>query len=363
MSGLIRLFVIAVCLTGPYHMLFPVLPLVVRNAGGADSLAGALVAAMSIGAVSLQLTGPFLIRRWPATAVLGGAFAVSACAVVGLGAASTMWAAVVLSALFGAGFGCAAAIIAMLLAPMSSIRGSAAVYGVYAFGTSLPSIIGPPGALLLATSGSVDGVFLIAGLLSCVGACLFGAAGGAARLRSPTVRSLLAWTPARLKVLGPYGCVNFTYGAVAGLAAVYLGPHSIISAAAFLLVVGVARTVTRTIGPYLAKIVGPNRATTLALVFGAAGLALLTVGQGWSVLVAGLLYGGAYGFLQTSSLMALSRVSPESNDAALWSFVTDAGVGLGALAMAPLGAAYGYSAVFAVLSLILIAAVVAHVRM
>jgi predicted MFS family arabinose efflux permease len=96
-----------------------------------------------------------------------------------------------------------------------------------------------------------------------------------------------------------------------------------------------------------------------SLLLGALGLALLPFRQPALTLLAALLYGVAFGVVQTGALVGMLRSTEPSRAgivSGLWNMAVDAGLGAGALALAPLAAWLGYQAMFWTLPALILAA-------
>jgi hypothetical protein len=356
---LVGLFVVTLCVAGPLNSLLPLFPLVVRDAGGTAAAAGVLTAAVAIGTVVFELASPRLLVRWHAAPVLAASLVVMGAAALALAFTVSLTYLMLVGVVLGVGFGTAATVSSVLPGAIERGSGHGAAFGVYGFGSSVPAIVGPPAALLALPALGIGGVLAVSGSVALVGAALSFAA--VRRLPVTTTPAAgLRLDPADTSVLVAYGSVTFAYGAILGLAVLYFtdGP---VSVATFFLLLGIARAVCRTLAPSLVRTIGGARAGACSLLAGSLGLACLAAGDA-GLVAAAVLFGAGFGASQTVSLQAVASDGTQASGAALWNFTTDAGMGLGALVLAPVAVLLGYHAVFAALATLVLAAVTLHVR-
>jgi predicted MFS family arabinose efflux permease len=347
---LASLLATTVALATPLYLMLPVLPFAVRDAGGSTAAAGVITGALAVGTVVFELATPRLLGHARPSTLLVGAFVLSCAATLGLAVVDTLPVLVALGGLYGIGLGLGGTVISIVpgVAGAGARRSAFAVYG---FGSTFPAIVGPPTALL-----TMDWIGSAAVFVACAVVCVVGAACARAATRPLAAVARRAPAPSapdgdrRITLLG-YACVTFTFGAVASFAAIHLDGGGLASAAAFFVVFGVARVVFRTLAPHLLAVATDGALVTAGMLAAAGGLACLAAGEGALVLVAGVLYGAGLGTSQVMSHVASFGRSHESNPsgAAEWNFATDAGMGLGALALPPLASAMSYGSAFALL--------------
>jgi len=144
-------------------------------------------------------------------------------------------------------------------------------------------------------------------------------------------------------------CVAVTYGASVSFSPLLLGTHGAGGASTFLLVFGLARTLSRTASGRVMDRVGDLRLVLPACAAGAAALALLPLGVPALTIVSAAVFGAAFGVIQTGAFVGLLSAAGPGRSAAvsgIWSMAMDAGYGSGTLVLAPVGAAIGYARMF-----------------
>jgi MFS family permease len=344
------LFALTICVGGPFNTMLPVLPLIVLDASGSAAATGVVSAALALGTMTFELATPRLILRWPAVRVLVWSFLISGAAVLGLALAESLVALVPLGAIYGLGFGIGATIVSMLPSAIDHAR-SGTSFGIYGLGSSLTSVVGPPAALLSIAMIDVRDLLLACGAVALAGV-----------LCSPSVKSSLtgmkvadvhrrdggseSWW-----VLAPYGCMAFAFGGIMSTAVFHLTGDGVSSAAAFLVMLGVFRAISRTLVAWLTGVAELRLLETCSVAVAALGLGVLVGATGPPVLAAAVLFGLGFGAMQTISLVAVTRTDDGSRawGAAVWGFTTDAGMGLGALVFAPIATLSSYTVMFSVL--------------
>jgi MFS family permease len=342
--------------------MLPVLPFVVERAGGGTAAAGLITGAAFGGTVLIELASPLLLSRLAPKTMLGGGFALSAAATAGLAAFESLPVLVALGGAYGVGLGLGGTVVSMLpgAAPAGPARRSA--YSVFGLGSTLPSVVGPPAALLAIPWIGPEGVFI-----ACAGVSVIGlgfaravtrplAKGSSERVARPA-GARIPWV-----VLLSYTCITFTWGGVASFTAMHLDDDGLDSAVTFFVVFGVARGVFRMVGSHALAVVGEGTLAAASMLAATAGLACLAVGSGALIPVAALLYGAGLGTAQTTTLVEAAGPAedPSPSGVAAWNFSTDAGLGLGALALAPVAAALSYGSVFALLPAMTVLGLVLH---
>jgi len=327
-------------------------PLVVKNLTQRVDLAGVVTGAIAIGAVTFELQAYRLLRRWASGPLLIAAFALGLLATAGFSVTHDLWLFLVLGAIFGSGFGiavaCTTAVVGDLTAPAS--RGRA--YGLYGMVATIPTVIAPTGALVALSAWGAPAVFRLVAV-----SCLLGIVASAALRRLPphseatTPIVTVLGNPRVIIALVVYTMLSATYGAVVSFTAFVVHGTALTSPAFFFFVMGLSRVFSRLVAGSLLDRFGEHLVAVPGLIIAAVGLACITLEGPW-VAIAGLLYGAGFGTLQTSTIYAMLRQSPDDATAIVsgwWNFAVDFGVGLGALALAPVAAGVGYETTFRLL--------------
>jgi len=139
------------------------------------------------------------------------------------------------------------------------------------------------------------------------------------------------------------------YGAAVSFTPLLLGTSGPGSASVFLLVFGVTRMVGRVGAGRAVDRAGERRLVLPSLAAGAVALALLQLHAAPAVVVSAAFAGAAFGVVQTAAFTGMLGAAGRGRAAGvsgIWSVAVDAGIGGGALAMAPLGAAIGLARAF-----------------
>jgi predicted MFS family arabinose efflux permease len=169
--------------------------------------------------------------------------------------------------------------------------------------------------------------------------------------------------PRVLLVWGSFVCLTFTFGGAVSFSPLLLPGTAFGAAPTFLLVVGLARTATRTLSGRVIDRLGDWRPVWPVLLLGALGLAVLPLRQPALTVLAAVLFGTGLGVTQTSTFIGMIRSTDPSRAgivSGLWNMGVDVGVATSALVLAPLGAAIGYQAMFWTLPALFLAALAAR---
>ena len=337
------------CISLTFQILLPVAPVLVERQGP-HGIAGAATFALFIGAVTGELSSPWLMRRRRSMHLLVGGEVVTALAsLVYLfpGAPASMllgsaWAR-------GVGMGVAIVVSVTLLSELTAPHRRGASIGVYGLALSVPGIFVPSLGVFLLAAGRAD--------VDAIIAFAAGAAGAAIAWRIPERPAHLADTstnllgairrPGLLAVFGGFVLTSCSFGGVITFAPIALPLDGLGSAAAFLLVAGASRALFR----WYAGVLGDRRSVRLVLACGLIaallGLVALAVHAGPAlVLAAALLYGGGYGAVQTSTFLAMAqRAKAQDSGAvsALWNSGIDLGSSIGGSLVGLAAAEFGYS--------------------
>jgi predicted MFS family arabinose efflux permease len=326
---------------------------------GPHGTAGAATAALFIGAVTGELSTPWLMSRQRSghllvagqllTAVPSLAYIVPHPAVLVMLAAASVR---------GLGMGVAIVVSVALLSELTAPHRRGRSIGYYGLALSAPGIIVPSIGVFLLARGHAEMDALIAFVSGLVGV-LF-----ALKIPARPVHLVRASTnllgtirrPGLLIVFAGFVLTSCSFGGVVTYAPVALPLNGLGSAAAFLLVSGAARAASR----WLAGVLGDRLPVRAVLVGGVAvslaGLVVLALHSGEvSVLVAAAAYGAGYGTTQTAAFLALSDRGIRSDAgaiSALWNSAIDLGSSLGGTLIGLAAATYGYVAAVWVLPVV-----------
>jgi predicted MFS family arabinose efflux permease len=332
----------------------PVLPLAVDAITHDRSTAGLVTGVVAAFTVGLELLTPGLLLRFRVRPLLVVAMLLQLVAMAGFAELRTLPAMLVCGALTGAGFGLLVTVTVAAVGALVPPARTGEAIGYFGLCASVPTILGPPLALLLLDARGAGAVFL-AGALACAAAILSiaflrrslprpdrpasGGGGVLAAIRSPGV----------LRVWLAFACTTLTYGALISFTPFLLGTSGPGSAAVFLLVFGVARMLGRMAAGRAVDRVGELRLTLPSLAAGALALGLLQLHGGPAVVVSAAVSGAAFGVVQTAAFVGMLRGAGPGRSAGvsgIWSVAVDVGIGGGALGMGPVGAAIGLVSAF-----------------
>jgi MFS family permease len=353
---------LAVCISVNFQILLPVVPVMVERAGP-HGIAGAATAALFIGAVTGELSTPWLMSRQRSSHLLIAGQLLTAlpslayvfphpATVVMLGAASAR----------GLGMGVAIVVSVALLSDLTAPNRRGTSIGYYGLALGAPGIIVPSIGVFLLASGHAYVDALIALASGLVGVLVV------LRIPDRPVHVVRASTnligairrPGLLVVFAGFVLTSCSFGGVVTYVPVALPLNGLGSAAAFLLVSGVSRAGSR----WLAGVLGDRLPTRAMLIGGVAasliGLVMLALhNSGATVLIAAGAYGAGYGTIQTTAFLALSERGTRSDSgaiSALWNSGIDLGSSLGGALIGLTAATYGYVAAVWVLPVVVAAA-------
>jgi predicted MFS family arabinose efflux permease len=333
----------------------PILPLTVDAITHDRATTGLVTGVVAAFTVGLELLTPSLLLRFRARLLLVLAMLLQLVAMAGFAELRTLPAMLACGALTGAGFGLLVTVtVAAVGASVPPARTGEAI-GYFGLCASVPTILGPPLALLLLDARGAGAVFL-AGALTSAAAILpvpflrsaprrqhgpAASAGGGvlAAIGSPGVpRVWLAFT-----------CTTLTYGALVSFTPFLLGTSGPGSASVFLLVFGVTRMLGRMAAGRAVDRVGELPLALPSLAAGALALGVLQLHGAPAVVVSAAVSGAAFGVVQTAAFVGMLRRAGAGRSAGvsgIWSVAVDAGIGGGALGIGTVGAAIGLTRAF-----------------
>ena len=337
--------------TTAVQLILPVLPLAVEHVTGSAGYGGIVTGAMSLLMVVFELLTPRLIRLYPTMLVLRAGLLLTAIAVAGFWLSNPLAVMVVLGATLGVGLGVAVTVTGALVAALAPFARRGEAVGYYGLATSIPAVFAPSTGLLLVAGHGLAEVFAVAA--ACVGC----AAAAAFLMTHRPVNSHPAPTGYRaalrdrrlIWIVASFVLVAIAYGGIITFASRALPITGSGSAVAFLFISGIMRSVTRVAtGPLIDRF--SSRFITIpALILTGVGLVCLAAGGNGLVIAGAVLFGTGYAVVQNASFVAmLERVPEGGSDVAsgLWNLSMDGGLGVGAIGLGPLAAAFGYRGMF-----------------
>lgn len=353
---------LAVCISFTFQILLPVVP-VMAERRGPHGIAGAATFALFIGAVTGELTSPWLMRSRRSLHLLVGGQVVTALASLPYALSGVpIWGLLGAAYARGVGMGVAIVVSVALLSELTPPHRRGASIGYYGLALSLPGIFVPSIGVFLLAAGRADVDALIAFAASAVGAAI--------ALRIPdrptdvarAATNLLGALrrPGLLTVFGAFVITSCSFGGVITFAPVALPLDGLGSAATFFLVAGASRALFR----WWAGVLGDRRPVRLLLAASMASciaglVALALHGNAGFVLAAALLYGGGYGAVQTAAFLALAQRGTAQDSgavAALWNSGIDLGSSVGGSLIGVTAAHLGYASAAWVLPIVVVVA-------
>ena len=318
---------------------------------GPHGIAGAASAALFLGAVTGELSTPWLLARISSRRLLiAGQLLTALPSLLFVLHNPPTWSMLLAAYGRGLAMGIAIVVSVTLLSELTPPHRRGASVGYYGFALSAPGVFVPSLGVFLFAKGhpELDGLIAFA----------VGVAGALIAIRIPerpahateqpaNMRATLA-RPGMLAVFVGFVLVSCTFGGVFTYAPVALPLQGLGSAAAFLLAVGSTRALSRWFAGYLGDRV-PARALLLGglpIVLVSLATLALTSAPLW-VLAAGVLYGIGFGALHTSSYLAMVERGTRADSgaiSALWNSAVDIGGTLGGSMIGIVAAQYGYAA-------------------
>jgi predicted MFS family arabinose efflux permease len=346
-------------LTG-FYLLLSVVP---QYAGGDGVGAGLATGVLMASTVAGELAVPRLVARFGYRLVLAAGLLLLGVPALLLPVSSAMPAVLAVSVLRGLGLAVLFVACGSLTAALVPAERRGEGLGVFGVVAGLPAVIAMPlGVWLLDRFGFLP-VFLAGGLAALAGLAVVSGLPGRRPVDGEASMGIVEGL--RAPALRRPSVVFAATAMGAGVVATFLPaavPHGDLAAGALL-----AHAVAATAARWWAGRYGDRHGAVRLLVPGAvvavAGLALLiAVGNPAAVFAGMAVFGAGFGVVQNASLaMLLDRVTPAGYDTvtAVWSVAYDTGFGLGAAGFGVLAAGAGFPLGFAVMALVVVAALLA----
>ncbi len=350
LSPTLLLGALAVLVAITFQILLPVVPVMVERAGP-HGAAGAATAALFLGAVTGELTTPWLLGRWSSKRVLISAQLITAVASLVYFIPHAPWWAM-LGAAYGRGVGMGVTIVVSvaLISELAAPERRGAAIGFVGLALSGPGIFVPSIGVYLLANGRANIAEAIAFAAAALGALV------AVRIPERPVHAAEPATnligalrrPGMLVIMAGYVLCSCSFGGVVTYAPVALPLEGLGSAASFLLISGATRAAAR----WVAGVLGDRRPSRLVLAVGMAltlaGLVVLALSTSTlAVLIAAVAYGAGYGAAQTAAFLVMSERGTRQDSgaiSALWNGGIDLGSSLGGSLIGLTASHYGYGA-------------------
>ena len=342
---------LAVSISLTFQILLPVVPVMVERQGP-HGIAGAATGALFLGAVTGELSSPWLMTVWRQRRLLvAGQLVTAIASLVYLVPGATTPLMIGAAAIRGIGMGVAIVIATALVAELARPGRRGASIGYFGLALSGPGIFVPSIGVFFLASGrpQVDAVIGF----SC---SVIGALAGlripdhAPRPRDGSTTILGAVRKATIgTVFAGFVVASCSFGGTLTFVPIALPLGGIGSAATYFLVAGATRAAGRWLSGLLADRMPARAVLAGGVLLCLAGLVALALHDAGTVLVlfAGVAYGAGYGTIQTVAYVAmLERGTPRDSSAisALWNSGIDLGSSVGGTAIGVTAAELGYGA-------------------
>jgi MFS family permease len=341
---------LAIAISLTFQILLPVVPVMVERAGP-HGIAGAATAALFLGAVTGELSSPWLMTRWRSRPLLvGGQLVTGLSSLVYLLPHATTSEMIGAAAVRGIGMGVAIVIATALVAELAHPERRGTSIGYFGLALSLPGVFVPSVGVFILAAGHPE--------IDAILAFVFAMLGALAALRLPESRAhtvegasnllVAIRRPGLGAVFGAFILVSCSFGGGLTFVPVALPLDGLGSAATYLFVSGATRALSRWLAGLLADVVPPRRVLVGGVLISLCGLVALALHTNAAVVIfAGLAYGTGYGAIQTAAYVAmLERGTARDSGAisAFWNSGIDLGSSLGGTLIGLSAAQFGYAA-------------------
>lgn len=333
-----------------FQILLPVVPVMVERAGP-HGIAGAATAALFLGAVTGELSSPWLMRRFRSRGLLvTGQLVTAFSSLVYIIPSATTALMISAAAVRGVGMGVAIVIATALVAELAHPQRRGASIGYFGLALSVPGVFVPSIGVFVLAAGHPEIDAAIAFVCAVVGAL------AALGLPERPVHSIEGSTnllgairrPGLIVVFGAFVLSSCSFGGGLTFVPVALPLDGLGSAATYLFVSGATRALSRWGAGLLVDRIPPGRVLMGGMLVALCGLTALALHTNAAVVIlAGLAYGTGYGAIQTAAYVAmLERGTSRDSGAisALWNSGIDLGSSLGGTVVGLTAAEFGYNA-------------------
>lgn len=366
---------------GAWSLLLPVLPQAVTESGGAPALAGATTGAFMAATVLTQIMTPWMLRTIGYRPLMIAAAFMLGVPALGHMLGTDAWVVLLFSALRGVGFGAITVAESAIIAELVPIRFLGKATGTLGVFIGLSQMVFLPTGLFLVEQFGYNVVYALAAVIGLVAAVMgfripsIKAAPKAASVATDAEpsRQVPIWKLVMVPALALL-TLSMSFGAISSFlpaAVAEVDPVNGSVIAGFMLsITGAASLVFRyLVGVYADKTGQPGSMMIPAQVVGFLGMGLMaaTVYFDWSVLLlvlAALMFGGAFGAVQNESLLSMFQRLPRSKvsqASAIWNIFFDSGTGIGSVAYGVVVGMYWYSGAFGAGAMVIVLGIVVTV--
>jgi MFS family permease len=339
---------LAVSISLTFQILLPVVPVMVEREGP-HGIAGAATGALFLGAVTGELSCPWLMTIWRSRRLLVAGQLVTAIAslvYIVPGASTPLM--ISAAAVRGVGMGVAIVIATALVADLARPGRRGASIGYFGLALSVPGIFVPSIGVFFLASGRPQVDAVIGFVCSMVGA--LAALRVPDRAPRPDDASTSVLGAVRKAAIGTvfagFVLASWSFGGSLTFVPIALPLSGLGSAATYFLVAGATRAAGRWLSGLLADRMPARSVLVGGVLLCLAGLVALAFHANTVVvLFAGFAYGAGYGTIQTAAYVAmLERGTARDSGAisALWNSGIDLGSSLGGTAIGVTAAQLGY---------------------
>ncbi|HEU5438418.1 MAG TPA: MFS transporter [Ktedonobacterales bacterium] len=361
---LVLLFVSSIGSATGFYLLLSVVPLYATSGeSGGDVAAGLTTAALMFSTVVGELATPRLVARFGYRLVFAAALILLGVPALVLTASASLAVIIVVCLVRGLGFAVTVVVGSALVALFVPHERQGEGLGLYGVVVGIPSVVALPLGVWLAQHVGYSPVFVAGAVATLCGLIVVP---GLSSRTSASEQPLGVLAGMRTPSLARPALIFSTTTIAAGVVYTFL-PLAVTSgtgnvAALALLVQAVAATLTRWWAGRYGDRHGSGTLLMPGILVAGIGMLGLIVADNPAVVVAGMvLFGAGFGVTQNASLMLLfERVSTSGYGAvsALWNLAYDAGLGVGAAGFGVLAAQTGYPPAFALVAVLVLAALV-----
>lgn len=359
------LLVVLAAFTGisGFQVLLPVVPLYAESVGGGSAGAGLATAVFMLTTVLAQTQMPRTLGRVSYRVALAVGMLLLGPPAFAYVLTQELASILAVTLVRGVGFGIVTVVFAALISELAPSGRRGEALGLLGVALTLPAIFGNAFGLWLVESSGYAAVFALGGAVPLLGfLAALGIRHEAASVRHESGAGFLSGLGRGelMRMFIIFSTMTVAYGVVVTFLPLAVSSSGIFSAAAALLVAGVAITLGRLWAGRFGDRHDARWLIVPALVSAALGMVALS-GSGPVLLVGALLVGAGFGILQNATLvLIMSRVSSSEYGlgSTMWNIAFDGGTGLGAFLFGFIIGASGFSTAFYLCAVLLAAVTV-----
>ncbi|MBZ8178103.1 MFS transporter [Corynebacterium poyangense] len=386
--GFIATLIAVAAAFGSYALLLPVIPLAVVDAGESESLAGSATGVFMAATVLTQILTPTMLRAMGYNPVMVGSAFMLGFPALGHLLGLDPWNVLGFSALRGVGFGALTVAQSALIAELVPLRWLGKASGLLGVAVGLSQMLFLPIGLSVSRNFGFHVVYLLAAAVALISALMC--------LSIPRLRPTPPTTPSQYQHMDEQEVpppatwklitvpalavtsLSMTFGAVSSFLPIAVNQVDPVSGSIIgglmLSILGASMMVFRFLSGMVADRRGMPGLTMipsqLASLLGTLLIAAVLAWNWplWLLVLAAVLFGGAFGMVQNEALLSMffrlprSRVSDAST---LWNISYDAGTGIGSVLLGVVAASLSYSGAYtlgaAIIALGLVITIADHV--